>query len=656
MSIYHDPVITERFEIRAWVTVSQNYSFGDIFSSLLVSMKEYIGEEISGWSDQEMAEKVYRTLTGRKYLIVIDDMWSTKTWDEIKFYFPNSSRGSRLIMTTRLEDVAAYADSFKHLHKMKFMGDDQSLNLLQREVCKGECRLPMSETMQMIARKIAKSCGGLPLAIVVIAGLLSEVSETEAVWDQISNNINLAIAADAESYVAILSLSYTNLPERLRHCFLYMGAFPDDYEIRVSKLIKLWVAEGFVGSNASKTPEQAGEECLEDLVKRNLVLVTKRKSDGGIKSCGLHGLLRDLCQIKSLEENFLLYFKGKFVLPEIFEDQSRISVSYCDSLADIDGSTIHTIICYQKSEIDSLEKFSLLSILDMIKAKLPNQVFRLLQLKHLAFSSPTAIPSSISNLRNLQTLLIYPAEQRVVTLPVEIWKMSQLRHLISSSFHRLPYPDGATPPLENLQTLSVATDFVCRERMLDMIPNVKKLGICYYEDEYGGEDYHLENLKRLDRLEKLKMVVRRGFPFKPCLSPVFPELLKKLTLSGGRRPWGDLSIVGSLPNLQVLKLRKYAYDGSIWETSEGEFAELEFLLIDESNLEQWSTESSHFPKLKSLILQRCQSLREIPEDIGDISALELIEVDGRNQVLVESAKSIQKEQEDNENYSIQVRY
>ncbi|KAH6769503.1 hypothetical protein C2S51_014839 [Perilla frutescens var. frutescens] len=648
-NVYHDSLIIGSFDIRAWVTVSQDYSFGDIFSSLLVSMKKFVEGDISGLNNQKKAEKVYQTLMGRRYLIVIDDMWSTKSWDEVRIYFPDDSRGSRIMLTTRLEDVAAYADSLKRLHEMKFLDADQSWDLLQKQVFKGES----PPTLKNIGRKIAESCGGLPLAVVVISGLLSEVSQTEEDWKQIADNINLAITADVEKYFAILSLSYNHLSHQLRQCFLYMGAFPEDYEIHVSKLIKLWIAEDFVEGTTSKTPEEAAEEFLEDLVKRNLVLVTKRKSNGRIKSCGLHDLLRDLCQIKSLEENFLLCFMGSLFLPEIFESQLRISISHSNILAHIDGSTIRTIICYGHSSVNSFERFSLLRILDMLNTNVPTHVFELRDIVLLAFSSSTvSIPTSISNLQNLQTLIIYPNNSDMVHLPVEIWKMSRLRHLVSSSFHPLPHPEAAALPLKNLQTLSMATNFVCSERMVGMIPNVKKLGLCYSIDE----DYHLENLECLGHLEKLKLEVRSDVPFGPSPSPVFPKSLRKLTLSGWRHPWEDLSIIGSLPNLQVLKLRNYACVGSNWETAEGTFEQLEFLLIDESDLQEWVTENSHFPKLKWLVLHRCLSLSEIPDDIGYISTLELIEVEGCNQSLVDSAIKIQKDQEMEENYSIQVRY
>ncbi|KAL0402615.1 UNVERIFIED_CONTAM: putative disease resistance protein [Sesamum latifolium] len=125
---------------------------------------------------------------------------------------------------------------------------------------------------------IARSCKGLPLAIVVIAGILSTVSQTQASWDDIAKKVNLAVSAKDEQFARILSLSYTHLPHHLRPCFLYMGAFPEDYEIHVSKLVQLWMAEGFMKPSVSKCSKEQAEEYLEDLVKRSLVLVTRRKS------------------------------------------------------------------------------------------------------------------------------------------------------------------------------------------------------------------------------------------------------------------------------------------------------------------------------------------------------------------------------------------
>ncbi|KAL0322271.1 UNVERIFIED_CONTAM: hypothetical protein Scaly_2523500 [Sesamum calycinum] len=187
-----------------------------------------------------------------------------------------------------------------------------------------------------------------------------------------------------------------------------------------------------------------------------------------------------------------------------------------------------------------------------------------------------------------------------------------------------------------------------------MIPNLKKLGISYFSGE-NDREYHLDNLVHFHRLEKLKVKIYPSFLLRRKLNPVFPPSLKKLTLSGWHRPWEDMGIVGSLPNLEVLKLRDYAFRGYKWETSEEEFHCLKFLLIDKSDLQHWITESSHFPNLKCLLLYRCWCLNEIPDDFGEIPTLELIKVDDGNTSLMDSARQIQEIQQGWGNETFEVR-
>ncbi|KAI3473827.1 hypothetical protein Pfo_030980 [Paulownia fortunei] len=659
---YDDALRMQHFDIYAWVTVSQDYSTEGILSGILVSMKGFKVEN-SGHSNEE---NVYKTLKRRRYLIVMDDMWSTKVWDDVKMIFPDDHNGSRIMLTTRLFYVAAYPDSSSPLYEMRFMDEDQSWNLLRRKVFTHEDCPPELEN---IGKTIARSCRGLPLAIVLIAGLLSTVNKTRASWKEIAEHVNSTVATKDGQFEKILSLSYTHLTHHLRPCFLYMGCFPEDYEIHVSKLIKLWVAEGFLKTDGSKSFEVGAEEYLDELVKRSLIFVNRRKLDGKIKSCSLHDLVRDLCIRKAGEEKFLLHVMDRYVgevLPETIKNQRRISIAYSNLkfLANINGSTIRTIICVQRrrgSSLGSLGNFRLLRVLDVVNANvssfppqlfvsLPAQIFELFHLRYLAFYNHVKIPAAISNLQNLQTIIIHPGKTSrmyipcLVRLPMEIWRMPRLRHLVSSYFDLLPNPEGSTFALENLQTLSVATEFKCTERVLKMIPNLKKLGIYYFGNK-DGQEYHLENLVYLHQLETLNIEIFRSFPSGQKIYPVFPTTLKKLTLSGCLLPWKDMTTVGSLPNLQVLKLRNFACHGGKWETTEGEFPQLQFLLIHKSDLWHWITERSHFPSLKCLLLHHCWHLREIPDGIGEVPTLELIEVNDGNKSLVDSAKRIQEEQQ-----------
>lgn len=106
-----------------------------------------------------------------------------------------------------------------------------------------------------------------------------------------------------------------------------------------------------------------------------------------------------------------------------------------------------------------------------------------------------------------------------------------------------------------------------------------------------------------------------------------------------------MSIISSLPNLEVLKLKIFDFVDRSWETNEGEFRKLKCLQINWSNLMNWRIESSHFPRLEYLIVKCCWNLEEIPCEFGDVSTLKAIEVEACSQFVAHSALSIQEEQE-----------
>ncbi|KAL2525006.1 putative disease resistance protein [Abeliophyllum distichum] len=99
-------------------------------------------------------------------------------------------------------------------------------------------------------------------------------------------------------------LSYTNLSHHLKECSLYTAIFPEDFNIPVSKLVKLWIAEGFLNLVKSKSLEDIVYEYLLDLVDRSLILVGKQNSVGKIKICKIHDLIRDFCTREAKKEMF----------------------------------------------------------------------------------------------------------------------------------------------------------------------------------------------------------------------------------------------------------------------------------------------------------------------------------------------------------------
>ncbi|KAL8053662.1 hypothetical protein ABFX02_05G087300 [Erythranthe guttata] len=659
----------KHFDIRAWVTVSQNYNVREILIEILLCInKAESRETLSAKSEGELGVKVHQSLWGRRYLIVMDDIWSVEVWDKVNLFFPdNVGQRSRIIITTRLSDVASIGS---HGVVMDFLNEDKSWDLLCKSILEEEEECPPE--LEEIGKKIAKNCEGLPLSIVVIGGHLAKSKRTREHWEYVSENIkNIVNSEDDERCLKVLQLSYNHLPVHLKPCFLYMGVFPEDKKIRVSWLVKLWVSEGFVKPIKGKSLEVVSREYLQELCDRNLILVHERGSYGNIKFCKIHDLLRELCLREAEKEKFL-YVKRphELTIPYGISTHRRIGIHQSMSEKDYHPDPVlrtlqyvplvRSLICNFEERLPLLD-FRLLRVLNAMIKKV---VFRLVNLRFIAIRSDvlkkSGFPSSVNLLWNLQTLIVNG--NWGVVAPCEIWNMTQLKHV---HFDRLELPD---PPiggkddefvLGNLQTLTHIRNFKCGEEVVKRIPNINKLQIFYFKEPQGYLSYIVDNIGHLHKLESLRFSLYSLK--KPSVNDlvqniILPNSLMKLTLHRTCLKWEDMKTkIGLLPNLQVLKLKEYSFVGTEWETVEGQFRNLKFLLIYMcSDLEWWTTGSNHFPRLEHLHLQLLDKLKEIPSCIGEISTLQSIQLIWCSKSAVISAKEILKEQQDFGNVGLRV--
>ncbi|KAL8481970.1 hypothetical protein ACS0TY_028206 [Phlomoides rotata] len=202
----------------------------------------------------------------------MDDIWSSEAWDQIRPFFPDNKNGSRVMITTRLSNLAFDLSGSRDF-QMNFLDEDTSWALLCKTVF-GEEGCPIE--LEDIAKEITRNCRGLPLSIVVIGGLLANSNMTRTYWEYILENLASFINLENDEYcLQLLRTSYKELPVHLKSCFLYMGIFPEDCEIRISKLIKLLVAEGILRPSEDKRLEDVAEEYIMELVDRNLILPHK---------------------------------------------------------------------------------------------------------------------------------------------------------------------------------------------------------------------------------------------------------------------------------------------------------------------------------------------------------------------------------------------
>ncbi|KAL3504665.1 hypothetical protein ACH5RR_034506 [Cinchona calisaya] len=238
-SVYKHPSVNLHFHVSAWCCVSQVYQKETLLFDIY---DQIVGEtnQSHETSQVDFVQKLYQNLKGRKFLIVIDDIWDIEAWYDLKQTFPDDENGSRILFTTRHRDVALRANSIPYA--LRLLSQEESCKLLWLKLFDKETCPPELST---ISKFIAMNCEGLPLAVVLIAGILKGTERKEDCWELVAET-SIKSQGTREKYFEILELSFKHLPACLKPCFLYFGTFPEDTTILASKLIKLWICEGFV--------------------------------------------------------------------------------------------------------------------------------------------------------------------------------------------------------------------------------------------------------------------------------------------------------------------------------------------------------------------------------------------------------------------------
>ncbi|XP_031127733.1 putative late blight resistance protein homolog R1B-17 [Ipomoea triloba] len=365
--VYKEKAVVNHFHKRAWCTVSQEYDCKDLLNKIYNQVCSKVAEtEIDS-----VAEKLRKSLMGLRYLIMLDDIWSVKVWEELNIVFPSCDNGSRIILTSRQESVVSDAK----LICLPFFTIDESWKLLEVKLFKGK---GCPKELENVGREISNKCKELPLTVGLIAGLLEKVTKSEQMWREFLLTLNSHVTfADGIQSNDAIELSYMYLSDHLKPCLLYFASFLEDERIEVSKLIELWISEGFIiGMTEKGRVEDEAEDYLNQLVRSNLIMVSGKNYDGRIVSCMVHDLVRDFCLTKAREKIFLeIINMEKEWDPTLKFTPYRICFhmhSTSDNASELvpRNSSIHTVLvfhCYTPFYNASwiAKKFEHLTILDL---------------------------------------------------------------------------------------------------------------------------------------------------------------------------------------------------------------------------------------------------------------------------------------------------
>ncbi|KAK3428207.1 hypothetical protein EUGRSUZ_E00958, partial [Eucalyptus grandis] len=299
--VFNHDEVKSNFKGSAWACVSQQYHVKDILVEFFVMEMR----------DDELFETLYKIQQEERYLMVLDDIWTKQDWNGIRAAFPVENTRSKLLITTRNRVVPKYIDPHGFFYEPHCLSNQESWELLMKRVFPKTKIIPGE--MKRLGDQLLKKCEGLPLAIIVLGGLLA-INE----WETIHKNINLHLS-DRSDVSKVLALSYDDLPWYLKLCFLCLGSFLKDAEIPATEVLHMWIAEGFVSlkgydKGREIQVEDVAEQYLMELFERGMVQVRFKKS-GKMKTCHLHDLMRDLEVSLISSCSFLMMFISIYYAP-----------------------------------------------------------------------------------------------------------------------------------------------------------------------------------------------------------------------------------------------------------------------------------------------------------------------------------------------------
>nr|XP_015896475.2 disease resistance protein RPM1-like [Ziziphus jujuba var. spinosa] len=672
--VYDNEAVREHFECHAWITVSQSYDMEKILRTMtkkICAVAECPLREMD--SMQELINHLRQYLQTKRYVFVFDDVWQIDFWKVMKHALPSNDKGSRIIITTRNDIIAA---SFKEnscdfVQKLLPLSQELGWELFCKKAFRYEFEGRCPQELEHLSLEIVKRCQGLPLVVAAIGGLLSTKEKVMFEWLRMLESLTYELENNPQltSILRILSLSYHDLPHHLKSCFLYFGLFPEDYSITDVKLFKLWIAEGFVKEKKGKTMEQVAEEYLIELVHRNLVEASWETVNKSNRLCRVHDLMHEIIKLKAGELGFcqILNDKDSRCRGKI----RRLSIYNCNKnvLDAIEDHGVRSIFFFNienlpKSFVAGLfKKFKLLKVLDFSYAPLdhlPKEVGNLFHLKYLNLRNTQVkkLPKSVGKLQNLQTLDLRGT--LVHKLPFQINKLQNLRHLLAVYFDekvefssnsvrgiRIQWGIGSLDGLQTLTTLEAPHHGVDLMKELGNLKQLRRLGISNLTTENGRElCSSIEKMNHLEHLDVFAASKDETLDLQSISSPPpflqhlvltgllkklpewFPKLenIQQLCLSFSRLHEDPLKCLKGLPNLVNLWLYQ-AYDGEQLHFEEGGFGKLKVLSLGKMyTLKVLKIDQGALPLLEELGIGPSPLLKEVPSDIQNLKNLKLLKI------------------------------
>ncbi|XP_021832118.1 putative disease resistance protein RGA4 isoform X2 [Prunus avium] len=445
--VYNDPRVRRHFELEMWVSINDNFNSKRIINQMLdyVTKSSHDSLQIGVLQSQ-----LRQSLGGKRYLLVLDDVWNhdQDEWDKLINPLKGTADGSKIILTTRSEAVAAIT-SASPPYRLEALSKDDCWKLF-KQLAFSEGKEDEFPSLLPIGEQIVDKCKGVPLVAKTLGSLL-RLKRQETEWSNVQKS----------------ELWSNN------------GVFPKNYEINKEKLIHQWVAQGLIDDQESfLNMEDIGNEYFNNLLMMSFFQGIRKSDDDEVMTeFTMHDLIHDLAKSVSGEEFMTLEHdnvrSNLIEIPYLTDGFSKIR--HASVVSNPSSCLIPKALCKAKklrtlnllspredSEqvlpalVSTFKHLRVLNLSGYDTKRLHRSIGGLIYLRYLdlSYTLIETMPATICDLCNLQTLNLSNCSE-LRELPRGTARLIRLRHLHIDNCAKLDYMPPSIGNLCQLRTLPV---------------------------------------------------------------------------------------------------------------------------------------------------------------------------------------------------------
>ncbi|TVU24207.1 hypothetical protein EJB05_26626, partial [Eragrostis curvula] len=596
-------------------------------------------------------------LEPKKYLLILDDVWEDRKrgeWEKLMAPLWDIQRGSRILLTTRMRSAADLVTSVmrskKHYLHLNGLAKDDNFMLFQNVAFEGMKAEDYGRLLPK-AEKIVDKFQGCPL-VTQIAGAHLKENIGDQHWENLFKQLEQLEGSLDVIVTTVLRSSYRHLPEDFQLCFRYCSIFPKGYMFKKEELVKMWMGSGLIPQSKSEVerPEDIGERYLMKLARKSffsIVATGDPYSKHYTEYYVIHDLLHDLARNVSADECLRLESGGHM------HGRPTIRHLWITNLSKLTFREIKAILLFKKLRTLVIENHGDIGIVHVttLETVVENlKGLRLLSLKrvpmfcltkevankHLRYVSFSGMQKvhGVSKLYHLQLLT---ADKRIDIAPEQLKELGNLSCLRHASYGVHGFGEFLVSGLISLQELHnfrIQAKEGYQISSLRNLSSLSKLEICNLENVRSHEEVIDAKLNEKAHLQSLSLQWSEtnetpknedNLVIEKLEPPMCLEKLEIAGFTGARFPsWINHLSLGNMVSLELKSCRNWVYLPGLENLHFLKHLELQNLtelrMINQSS-------DAYLPRnLKTLVVEACKNLRELPFLPPSLAQLEITKV------------------------------